>query len=159
MFQRLTDLLFGSLGSATQESAVPNSGGLEEEDEEWLLVSIPDGEPLVEVIPVPSTTSVSRSVQDANSTRVTDNLVSSNSMVDPGVPTGQGSGPVSRFSVPQARVVRVGRRQWAQTRAERFRLGHHCIQRQNCVHQRLPCPTSRTRPMILHQPGYRSFCH
>ncbi|XP_035376156.1 tumor protein p53-inducible nuclear protein 2 isoform X1 [Electrophorus electricus] len=92
MFQRLTDLLFGSLGSATQESAVPNSGGLEEEDEEWLLVSIPDGEPLVEVIPVPSTTSVSRSVQDANSTRVTDNLVSSNSA------TGQ-SGPGGETSV------------------------------------------------------------
>ncbi|XP_076850433.1 tumor protein p53-inducible nuclear protein 2 [Brachyhypopomus gauderio] len=157
MFQRLTDLLFGRLGNAPQESAVPKSGGLEE-DEDWLLVNISaDEEPLVELNPVPSTASVSRSVQDANST--TASLVSSNSMEDQGVPAAQSSGPVSRGSVPQAKLVRAGRRQSAQARSERRCLGHHCIRRQNRVRQRLPRHTSRSHPMILQQPSHRNLCH
>lgn len=39
MFQRLTNLLFGSVIETTQEATVPKPGSLDVDDEGWLLVN------------------------------------------------------------------------------------------------------------------------
>lgn len=39
MFQRLTNLLFGSVIETTQEATVPKPGSPEVDDEGWLLVN------------------------------------------------------------------------------------------------------------------------
>ena len=39
MFQRLTNLLFGSVNETTQEPTVPKPGSPEVEEEDWLMVN------------------------------------------------------------------------------------------------------------------------
>ncbi|XP_067287248.1 tumor protein p53-inducible nuclear protein 2 [Pseudorasbora parva] len=159
MFQRLTNLLFGSVNETTQEPTVPKPGSPEVEEEDWLMVNAADGEISSEASEVQF-----KLIRTLSSTeKCAASLVSDASIVEPEVPVARGSGRVSQRLVSQSgalvKVTQAGRIQRAQARANRHNLGRNCIQRQNHIRQRVPQHYSRIHRVILHQPGCRNFSH
>ncbi|KAK7119409.1 hypothetical protein R3I94_021299 [Phoxinus phoxinus] len=154
MFQRLTNLLFGSVNETTQEPTVPKPGSPEVDEEGWLMVNAADGETSSE--PSEVQFKLIRSTEKCAAS-----LVSDASIEDPESPVSRGSVRVSQRLVSQSgalvKVTQVGRIQRAQARANRHNLGRNCIQRQNHIRQRVPQHFSRIHRVILHQPGRRNF--
>ncbi|XP_051967742.1 tumor protein p53-inducible nuclear protein 2 isoform X2 [Xyrauchen texanus] len=164
MFQRLTNLLFGSASETTQEATVPKPRSPEGDEEGWLLVNAPDGEASSEPSKVQSSPSlINLTGSPSSAEKCAASLISDASIVEPEVPDARNSGRASQRLVSQAgalvKVTQVGRIQRAQAQANRHNLGHNCIQRQNHIRQHLPQHYSRIHCMILHQPGNRNFCH
>ncbi|XP_051767754.1 tumor protein p53-inducible nuclear protein 2 [Ctenopharyngodon idella] len=159
MFQRLTNLLFGSASETTQEPTVPKPGSPEVDEEGWLLVNAADGETSSE----PSEVQFKLIRTLSSTEKCAASSASDASTVEPEVPVARGSGRVSQRLVSQSgalvKVTQVGRIQRAQARANRHNLGRKCIQRQNHIRQRVPQHYSRKQRVILHQPGRRNFSH
>ncbi|XP_056107479.1 tumor protein p53-inducible nuclear protein 2 [Rhinichthys klamathensis goyatoka] len=157
MFQRLTNLLFGSVNETTQEPTVPKQGSPEVDEEGWLMVNAADGETSSE----PSEVQFKLIRTLSGTEKSAASLVSDGSIVDPEVPVSRGSVRVSQRLVSQSgalvKVTQVGRIQRAQARANRHNLGRNCIQRQNHIRQRVPQHYSRIHRVMLHQPGRRNF--
>ncbi|KAA0707694.1 hypothetical protein E1301_Tti010547 [Triplophysa tibetana] len=159
MFQRLTNLLFGSVIETTQEATVPKPGSPEVDDEGWLLVNASEGETLSEA----SEGSITLIESLSNTEKCAAKFVSNASMEEPEIPAARRSGRVSQRFASKAgalvKVTQVGRIQRAQARANRHTLGPNYIQRQNHVRQRLPQLCSRIHRVILHQPRHRNLKH
>ncbi|XP_055040339.1 tumor protein p53-inducible nuclear protein 2 isoform X1 [Misgurnus anguillicaudatus] len=159
MFQRLTNLIFGSVTETSQEATLPKPGSPEVDEEGWLLVSASEEETFSE--PSDGPTNVIESL--SNTEKCAAVLDNDGSIVEPEVPVPRSTGRASQRFASQAgaliKVTQVGRLQRAQARANRHSLGRNCIQRQNHVRQRLPQHNSRIRRVILHQPGHRSLKH
>lgn len=159
MFQRLTNLLFGSVNETTQEPTVPKPASPEVDEEGWLLVNAADGESSSETGELQF-----KLIGSLSNTEIcAASLVSEASITEPEVPVARSSGRVSQRLVSQAgalvKVTQMGRIQRAQARANRHSLGRNCIQRQNNIRQRLPQHFSRKHRMVLHQPGRCNFNH
>uniref|UniRef100_A0A673HUQ5 Tumor protein p53 inducible nuclear protein 2 n=1 Tax=Sinocyclocheilus rhinocerous TaxID=307959 RepID=A0A673HUQ5_9TELE len=160
MFQRLTNLLFGSVNETTEEPTVPKPGSPEVDEEGWLLVNAAEASPEPSEVQFKLIGNLSSTEKCAASLVISITLFL---MVEPEVPVARGSSRVSQRLVSQARalvkVSQVGRIQRAQARSNRHNLSRNCIQRQNHIRQRLPQHYSRIHRVILHQPSRRNFSH
>ncbi|KAL1265777.1 hypothetical protein QQF64_003804 [Cirrhinus molitorella] len=159
MFQRLTNLLFGSVNESIQEPTAPKPGSPEVDEEGWFLVSAADGETSSE----PSEVQVKLIGNLSSTEKCAASLVSDSSIEEPEVPVARSSVRVSQRLVSQAgalvKVTQVGRIQRAQARSNRHNLSRKCIQRQNHIRQRLPQHYSRICRVILQQPSRRNCSH
>ncbi|XP_063072564.1 tumor protein p53-inducible nuclear protein 2 [Engraulis encrasicolus] len=162
MFQRLTNLFFGS---AEELPEVPVARVHEEEDEEWQLVNITEAE-LANGSNSPTAVLSAQPSRPQSPEESIVGLMNSTSLVEDEVPVPVSSpgvrlvrGLASQAAGALAKVTKVTRLQQAQARATR--MGRNCMQRQNNTRQRKPrhSSSSRQHTKMLQQPGHRNFCH
>ncbi|XP_055044123.1 tumor protein p53-inducible nuclear protein 2 isoform X2 [Misgurnus anguillicaudatus] len=168
MFQRLSDLFFGSVEQVTPELSGPKPSVTEADEEGWLLVNLPEGA-TAEASPMEDLLiehpSMSVYVSPGHLPAMEESAISLAGSVSR---MSESALPVTRSSMPTrvthgagalTKITKVSRVQRAKARTERRHLGRNLMQRQNRAREQVQRRATHTRNSFLHQPCQRNFCH